>query len=250
MFAIISSLLLVLVIADRNPSDLVCDNIAVRQSLWASKFPTNVAFNGFFRADGNIQFFNPTGQALFALPLDNSVWHQYFNTNGLLVGDLFLSGAAFGFPGALVLTSRQVSNPIFSSDMVCQTFLAPSPTNLIASYSELAAHGKGFMESKYFSLESATFLQVFSNEVFSFDSELKTAFSQTNTFVLGNGTANHYIATSVNFRYTPITMVDANTLGWNNGDVSNVTSGRGFHAGRGAVPHTILSVAQRTQLGL
>jgi hypothetical protein len=156
----------------------------------------------------------------------------------------------FGFPGALVLTSRQVSNPIFSSDMVCQTFLAPSPTNLIASYSELAAHGKGFMESKYFSLESATFLQVFSNEVFSFDSELKTAFSQTNTFVLGNGTANHYIATSVNFRYTPITMVDANTLGWNNGDVSNVTSGRGFHAGRGAVPHTILSVAQRTQLGL
>lgn len=250
MLVVIASLLLVFVAAQSNPSDLVCDNVAVRPSLWSSKFPTNVAFNGFFRADGNIQFFAPTGQALFAIPLDGSLWHQYFNVNGLLVGDLFLSGAALGYPGVLVLSSRQVSNPMFSSDSVCQKFLAPSPSNLITSYSELAAHGIGYMESKYYSLDTATFRQVFSNEIFSFDSEMKTAFSQTNTYVLGNGTANHYIFQSVNFRYTPITETVANTLGYNSGNVANVTTTRGFHCGRGAVPVTILSDAQRTQLGL
>lgn len=245
----LSVLFYVLIKAQSNPSDLVCDNVAVRQSLWQSKFPTNIAFNGFFRADGSIKFLAPTGDVLFAIPLDNSVWRQYFDSNGFLIGDLFLAGAAFGFPSVTVLSSRQVSNPMFSGEKVCQQFMAPSPSNLIASYSELVSHGIGYMESKYFSLETATLRQVFSNEFFSFDSEMKTAFSETNNYVLGNGNANHYIASSVNFRYTPITQAEATALGWS-GNAVNATPSRGFHAGRGAIPVTILSVEQRTRLGL
>jgi len=120
-----------------NPNDLRCDNVAVSSALWQSKFPTNYAFNGFFKADGKITFFDPIGNVLFAVPLDNAIWHQYFANNGYLVGDLFLSGAPFGFPGVVLLTSRQVSNPMFSENKVCQNFFPPSPSNLIASYSEL-----------------------------------------------------------------------------------------------------------------
>ena len=235
--------------AQSNPTDLVCDNVVLSASQWERKFSTSYKFNGFFKADGDIKFFTSTGQLIFAIPLDGSLWHQYQDANSHQLGDLFLSGAAFGYPGVLILSSRQVSNPMLSGERICQTFLEPSPSNLITSYSELVAHGVGYMESKYFSLEAATYRQVFSNEIFSFDSEGKTAFSQTQTFVLGNGTANHYIAHAASFRYTPITETEAIALGWS-GSVATVPLSRGFHVGRGAIPVGILNAEQRALLSL
>jgi hypothetical protein len=232
----------------QSPNDLVCENTVLSSQQWTKKFPTSYAFNGFWKADGAIAFSN-SSQFLFAIPLDNSLWHQYNDAAGHVVGDLFLSGAAFGFPGALILSSRQVSNPMFSGYAICQNFIAPSPTNLIASYSELVAHGVGYMESKYFSLEAATFNHVFSNEAFNFDLAGLTAWSQTYTYVLGNGTANNYIATAVNFRYSPLTEAQAIALGWS-GDVASVPAQKGFHAGRGAIPIGILNAQQRTILDL
>jgi hypothetical protein len=232
-----------------NPNDLRCDNVAVSASLWQSKFPTNYAFNGFFKADGKMTFFDPTGTALFTVPLDNSIWHQYFANNGYLVGDLFLSGAPFGYPGIVLLTSRQVSNPMFSENKVCQNFLPPSPANLIASYSELEAHGVGFLESRYLSLDIATYKQIFSNEFFSFDNNLQTAFSETNNFVLGIGNNNHYIANTVSFRYTPISEAQANVLGYN-ANVASFNSTKGIISGKGSIPLEILTAEQRLRVDL
>lgn len=249
MFALCFLFAFVINAQSMSPNDLVCENTVLSPQQWIKKFPTSYAFNGFWKADGAIEFRNSAAQVLFAIPLDNSLWHQYQDAAGHVVGDLFLSGAAFGFPGVLLLTSRQVSNPMFSGDAICQNFIAPSPTNLIASYSELVAHGIGYMESKYFSLEAATFNHVFSNEVFNFDLAGLTAWSQTNSYALGNGTAANYIATAVNFRYTTLTEAQAIALGWS-GDVASVPAQKGFHAGRGAIPIGILNAQQRTTLGL
>ncbi len=56
-----------------NPNDLVCDNAAIRPELWQRRFPTNYAFNGFFRADGDLEFRNSAKQVLLKINLDNSL---------------------------------------------------------------------------------------------------------------------------------------------------------------------------------
>lgn len=228
-----------------NPNDYVCNPRSISPARWAVRFPTNTAFNGFFRADGAIRILDPLGNTLFSANLDGSVWHQYFDSNGNLVGDLFLAGLAP--PGILVLASRQTSNPMLSNERVCQIFVAPSPPNLVASYSELLPLGEGYMTSYYVSKDPATAGQVFSNEFFSFDSNFTSAFSETNTFTQGPGVLGHYVAQSVNFRYVPITQAQATALGWN-GNVANFVSVRGIHGGRGAVPIEVFTVEQRAQL--
>lgn len=249
MFGLCFLFAFVLGVQSGNPDDFVCENTVMSPQQWTRKFPTSYGFNGFWKADGSIEFRNNAAQVLFAVPLDNSVWHQYHDAAGHVIGDLFLSGASFGFPGVLLLSSRQVSNPVFSENLICQNFIAPSPTNLIGSYSELVAHGIGYMESKYFSLDAATLGHVFSNEVFNFDLAGETAWSQTNTYTLGNGTDNNYISTAVNFRYNAINQTQAIALGWS-GDVASVPAQKGFRCGRGAIPVGILNAEQRGRIGM
>lgn len=245
MFWVLCVFVLAVSSQGQDPNDLVCSPTTISAAQWASKFPTNNAFTGFFRADGGIKILDPFGNVLFGANLDGSIWHQYFDSNNNLVGDLFLAGLAP--PGILVLVSRQTSNPMFSRDRVCQIFVAPSPPNLIASYSELLPLGVGYMTSFYQSKETATLGQVISNEFFSFDSNFTSAFSETNTFTPGPGVMGHYVAQSVNFRYTPITQAQATTLGWN-GNVANFVSARGVPSGRGAIPIEVFTVEQRAQL--
>jgi len=232
-----------------SPTDLKCDNVAISAALWQRQFPTNYAFNGFFQADGILRILDPTGNTVFSLPLSGCVWHQYFSNTGYLVGDLFLPGFFVGSPDPLVLTSRQTSNPMLGQDKVCQNFIFPSPPNLIASYSELVAHGVGYMESKYFSLDPATYKQVFSNEFFNFDSAMQTAFSETNNNLLGVGHAAHYIYQAVNFRYTPINETQAIALGYNQ-NVAVFNSTRGVTAGRGAIPIEVIPAGHRKRFNL
>jgi len=251
MFIFAFLVLLVLqVSAQGNPNDYVCENYAMKPERWAAKYPTNVAFNGIFRADGKITFFAPNLDILFAIPLNGSIWHQYYDQAGIQFGDLYLNGAGFGFPGAFILSSRQATNPIIGSEVVCQKFIAPSPTNLQESYSELENFGIGFMQSKYFLTNPATVAgRVFSWEAFNFDLAGQTATSQTTTNIPGVGDA-HYKATEVDFRYTPISQADATALGWNPVSAPTLPAGKGFHAGRGAIPAAILNAQQKAQLGL
>lgn len=231
-----------------NPNDYVCDNVVISPSQWERNFPVSYQFNGFWRADGSIKFLTANNDVLFAVPLNGSIWHQYHDQAGHLIGDLFLEAAAFGFPGLKLLTSRQVTNPMLGRNVICQKFLTPSPSNLIASYSELVGHGKNYMDSKYFSLENATLGYVFSNEQFSFSLDAQTAISRTATVLLGNGDA-HFVFQEVNFRYTRLTEAQALALGWS-GDAASVPAGKGFALGRGAAPIAILNANQRAQLGL
>ena len=236
--------------AQGNPNNLVCENVASRPETWQTKLATVMKFNGLFRADGDLTFYGPGRQVLLSLNFNGSVWSQYFNANGLLIGDLFLSGAAFGVPGYAVLTSRQVSNMMVGSERVCQKFLAPSPTDLINSYSLLEADDLGYMTSRYYSLDSATFKRIFSIEHFHFDLSMTTAFSETNTINLADGIA-HFVTQTVNFNYVPITLEQANALGYNNANVASATaSQKGFAFGRGAIPLSVLTPAQRALIGL
>lgn len=248
MLLLLGFLFVTVLKAQSNPTDLVCDNVVIQPSQWASKFATSYGFTGFFRADGSIRFHLPDYTVLFTINLNNSVWHQYFSPAGYMIGDLHLSAAAFGMPGITVLTSRQVSNPMFAGSAICQKFLAPSPQELIDSYSELVAHGKGYMESKYFSLDAATFKEVTHNEFFRFDpGSANTAFSMTNTFSVG---PLGFVSQSVNFRYTRITQEEATALGWSANPATVPASSRGLRLGRGACPVTLLSAEQRQQVGL
>lgn len=224
-------------------NDFQCDNVTLSPLLWKARFPTNYAFNGFFRADGSIKILDPNGNTLFAVNLDGSVWHQYFANNGYQIGELYLNGLA----PVLVLTSRQISNPMFLQGKICQNFLAPSPPNLIASYSELMPFGKGYMTSVYYNRIDPNINTIFSNEFFSFDYDLKTAFSETNNFAMGNGNENHYVAQTVNFRYTPITEAQAIALGYT-GNNLQFNSTRGIACGRAGIPIEIFPLAQRALL--
>jgi hypothetical protein len=234
--------------AQSNPNDLVCENSVISLRQWETKFPTNLKFNGNFKADGSITFYAPGDVALFSINLDGSLWRQYFDANGFMIGDLYLNGAAFGFPGVLVKSSSQVVNPMIGSLAACQKFMEPAPTNLITSYSVLESYGKGYMASRYYSPDAATLNEIFSHEQFSFSSDFQTAISTTTTINLGNAPV-HFTSVIVKFRYTAITEAAAQAMGWGISNV-NATVGKGFHAGRGAIPHTILSSAQRAQLGL
>jgi hypothetical protein len=174
--------------------------------------------------------------------------HQYFDNNGNMVGDLFLNGAFLGFPGVLILTSRQTIVPMLFQAKTCQNFFPPSPPNLIASYSELVVPGLavGYMDSYYVSTSNVTLGQVFSNEYFNANPEASSPFSVTVSYATGS---SNYPAQEVQFSYTSITQDQATAMGWN-GNVANFTSTKGFCAGRGAIPVEVFSASQRQQYGL
>jgi len=253
MIALFGTLLFLISLAhaQSNPNDLVCENTAITASQWARFFETNQKFNGFFAANGTLEFKEPGfGTSVVSVPIAGALWRQYYNAENLQIGELYLPGYLFGVPQApLVLVSRQVTNPILSGLKLCQKFVEPSAANFLNSYSELVAHGKNYMESKYFSLESATFMEVPSNEWFSFSSDSVRASSQTISRVLGNGAA-HFINQIVTFYYTAITEQQATAMGWAATNVASVTSSRGLHGPRAVLPVTLLSEEQRTRVGL
>lgn len=232
----------------QDPNDYVCGTWTMSSALWAKFFPPIYAFLGFWRADGNIRIKDPLGNVLVTLNLNGSLWHQYQDANDNMVGDLFLNGASLGFPGVLILTSRQTIVPMLFKAKTCQNFFTPSPPNLIASYSELVAPdlAVGYMDSYYMSTNSSTLGQVFSNEYFNANPEASSPFSVTVTYATGT---SNYPAQEVQFSYTSITQTQATAMGWS-GNVANFTSTRGFCAGRGAIPVEVFSSAQRQQYGL
>lgn len=234
----------------QNNGDLVCTNMAIQPSLWQQKYPTVVAFNGFFKATGSLAFKDSNDNDLLKVPIVGALWNQYYDASNILIGDLFLPGYLLGAPTVpLALVSRQSSNPILSASSICQNFVTPSPANLIASYSELTPAGIGYMSSKYFSLDPPTYARVFSNEMFNFDLSLVSAWSRTFTYVLGNSSDTNYLQEAVAFKYLPITQADAVAMGWTS-NPATVNASRGFHAGRGVIPDSILTPAQKTLLGL
>lgn len=200
-----------------------CKNMVIPPQLWAQFYPTVYKYMGFNRADGYLTIYDPTGAivpvqylqfpfVMNPMPINNAIFHQYFNSVGQLIGDLYLPG--FG-PG-LTLITRQVCNPILGRGTVCQSFLISTlAPNLLTCYSEITPSGVGFMSSAYYSQNADTLDQVFMNEVFCFDSLMNSSFSQTNTYSLGNDINTHYLQQTVYFRYTPISKNDAIALGYN-----------------------------------
>ena len=222
-------------------SNYVCAPRTMSPALWASIFPTIYAFNGFWRADGNIRIKDSTGNVLLTVNLNGSLWRQYFDASGTLFGELYLNLA-----GVLVLTSKQTVNPMFSTEKTCQIFLPPSPPNLIACYSELVAPDLaiGYMSSHYMSLIPLG--QVFSNEYFNANPLSPNPFSVTVNYATG---LFNFPQQEVQFSYTQITQSQASAMGWST-NVANFTSVRGFTAGRGAIPVEVFTPAQREQFGL
>jgi len=208
---------------DNNNSNQpqTCKNAIISPKLWEMFYPTVYQYLGFNRADGYLTIYDPTGAIVPAqylppftmnpMPLNGCIFHQYFNAAGQMVGDLFLAGLA-PIP---ILVTRQINNPVLGKGTVCQNFLysALAP-DLLTAYSEITPSGVGFMSSAYYSQNSDTLNQVFSNEIFSFDSNMVTSFSQTNTYTLGNDINTHYLSQTVYFRYTPITEAEAIAIGY------------------------------------
>lgn len=209
----------------------VCNNVALPPLLWKALYPDVYHFQGFNRADGFITLYDSTGAIIPAayLPppfntanpysLSGSVFHQYFNGAGQMVADLFLAGLAP--PGVLIQATRQITNPEFlSGGKLCQNFIISAlAPELLTSFSQITPTGDNFMSSVYYSSVPATLNRVFSNEVFNIDGLGVSAWSQTNSYTLGNTTTTNYLSQSVYFKYTPITETQAIALGYNPANV-------------------------------
>lgn len=209
----------------------VCNNITLPPLLWKALYPDVYHFQGFNQADGFITLYDPTGAIIPAayLPppfnlanpysLAGSVFHQYFNGAGQMVADLFLGGLAP--PGTLIQATRQITNPIFlSGGKLCQNFIISAlAPELLTAYSVITPSGKNFMSSAYYSQNAATLDRVFSNEIFNIDGTDNSAWSQTNSYSLGNTTVTNYLSQSVYFKYTPISQTQAIALGYNPANV-------------------------------
>lgn len=219
----------------------VCTPTIINSTMWQQNYPSIYAFNGFYRGDGTLKILDAMDNTLFSLNINGSIYHQYFDANGVLYSDLFLPILV---PGVLVLTSRATLNPILSANRVCQIFSLPSPPNLIVSYSELLPLGIGYMTSWYTGAANVTLGQVFSNEYFDFDATFSSAFSKTLTYATGLGTAGHYVLMRVNYAYIPISQDQATSLGWNANALPYVSL-KGIAGGRGAIPIEIIPLVQR-----
>lgn len=206
-------------------NESTCRNVTLSSSLWERFYPTVWHYQGFSRADGYLTIYDPTGAIVPAqyLPapftsnpvaLNGCIFHQYFNSQGFMVGDLFLSGLA-PIP---VLVSRQINNPLFRSNKVCQNFLfSLLDPSLLTEYSEITPnlYADDFQSSVYISTDAATLGRVTKNELFKIDNDGVSSWSTTNSFALGNNGATNYLQRTVYFKYTPITEAQAVALGYN-----------------------------------
>jgi len=206
-------------------NDFECRNVTLSARLWERFYPTVWHYQGFNRADGYLTIYDPTGAIVPAqylpppftsnpVPLNGCIFHQYLNGQGLLIGDLFLSGLA-PIP---VLVTRQISNPVSRTNTVCQNFvfslLDPS---LLVDYSEItpSPFADDFQSSLYFSQNPNTLGMVTKFEVFKIDTVDDSSWSQTNSLAVGNNSQSNYLQQSVYFKYKKITEAQAIALGYN-----------------------------------
>ena len=190
-----------------------CDNVVLNETSWQSLYPTLYHYQGFSRADGYLTLYAPNGAILLApVNLIGSVFHQYFNSAGLMVADLFLGGL---IPGVLIQATRQITNPE-PNGKLCQKFLISTlAPELLISFSEITPSGINYMSSAYYSSNPLTLDRVFSNEIFNVDGISNSSFSQTNSYILGFNSITNYMSQSVYFKYSPITEAEAIALGYN-----------------------------------
>lgn len=220
---------LLLTVSALANNDLECKNVTLSSTLWERFYPTVWHYQGFSRADGYLTIYDPTGAIIPAqflpppftsnpLALNACIFHQYFNSQGLLVADLFLAGLA-PIP---ILVTRQINNPVFTTDTICQNFLfSLLDPSLLVDYSEITPNpfANDFQSSAYYSKNPDTLGRVTKSEIFKFDNVDKTSWSQTNSYALGNSSATNYLQQMVYFKYTPITEVQAVALGYNPANV-------------------------------
>jgi len=218
-------LLLVLVVSVLGTNDFECRNVTLSAKLWERFYPTVWHYQGFNRADGYLTIYDPTGAIVPAqyLPppftsnpvaLNACIFHQYFNSQGFMVGDLFLSGLA-PIP---ILVTRQINNPVFHTDTICQNFLfSLLDPSLLLDYSEITPnpYASDFQSSAYYSKDEATLGRVTKSEIFKIDNADNTSWSQTNSFAIGNSSSTSHLERMIYFKYTPITQDQAIALGYN-----------------------------------
>ncbi len=210
-------------------NDLECRNVTLSATLWERFYPTVWHYQGFSRADGYLTIYDPTGAivpAQFLPPpftsnpamLTGAIFHQYFNGQGFMIGDLFLGGLA-PIP---ILVTRQINNPVFRTDTICQNFLfSLLDPSLLSDYSEITPNpfASDFQSSAYYSKNPATLGRVTKSEIFKIDNIGNSSWSLTNSLVVGNSSATSYLQQTVYFKYTPITETQAIALGYNPANV-------------------------------
>lgn len=218
--------LLLLTVSVFGSSEFECRNVTLSERKWERLYPTVWHYQGFNRADGYLTIYDPTGDIVPAqyLPppftsnpqaLNAGIFHQYFNSQGYLIGDLFLSGLA----PVPILVTRQINNPISRSDTVCQNFLfSLLDPSLLVDYSEITLnpYADDFQSSAYYSTVDG---RVTKTEIFKIDNDSNTSWSQTNSFAVGSTGSTNYLQQSVYFKYTPITEAEAIALGYNPANV-------------------------------
>lgn len=210
-------------------NDFECRNVTLSERKWERLYPTVWHYQGFSRADGYLTIYDPTGAIVPAqyLPppftsnpmmLSGAIFHQYFNSQGYLIADLFLAGLA-PIP---ILVTRQINNPVSRTDTICQNFLVSLlDPSLLVDFSQITINpfADDFQSSAYYSLNEATLGRVTKSEIFKIDNVGNTSWSQTNSYAVGDTGATNYLQQTVYFKYTPITEAQAIAIGYNPANV-------------------------------
>lgn len=239
---------------DLDPVRLSCPNTVLDPpSKWPIKYPTTNHFVGFFKATGTIFVNLQPVLGYELLPVFNvtdSLWHQYIDNNDVMWGEFYMN-----IPGAgLALVSRIRLNPLRGDcdrNSICQKFVAPSPADLIDSYSELEETGKGYTQALYYSTAPASRRWVFRSEFYHWATDFTAATNILNEMTNGNSTV-HGVHTVSHFYFERTDAAGALTLGYSGANPSPFSdSTRGFHAGYGcAIPREAIPSDKWSQLGL
>lgn len=225
----------------REPYRDVCEPTVLNpSSRWASEFPTNAAFTGFFKIRGVIHAV-VNDMYIPVFQLSGGIFHGYVNeTTGLFMNDMYLN-----FGAGLQHVVRASINPIPGTSVVCQRFMEPSPEFNRDSYSEISYPGVGFGFARYFTPGSKR--QVTGVEYYDFDDTQTSAVIGVTNWSRGSG-AGHVVYSHTQLFIEKITFDEAVTLGYTGSNIA-FPSRRGIRIGIGLLlPVEVLSQQAREQL--
>ena len=186
------------------PASYFCRTTKLSEARWEREYEAMYKFQGIHSFVGSVYVRTPDFNLVKAVDI-SGVYHQYFDSNGLLWAETYVKGAPGSPPDVLVLSAKNQLSPIRGTNRVCQNYtLTPLGTPI---YSEVQPSGDGYTSSADYLTVPESFGKVVGAGLYDWDDEGETAFSLFASVNRGNGHAQHTITLLADMRYTKVADV-------------------------------------------